>query len=56
MSAIRTSLSILLGAVLGFAAVHAASPLASGTVSRADHAAAQKSAQDADIIPQSSRR
>ena len=50
MSAIRTSLSILLGAVLGFAAVHAASPLASGTVSRADHAAAQKSAQDADII------
>ena len=50
MSAIRTSLSILLGAILGFAAVHAASPLASGTVSRADHAAAQKSAQDADII------
>ena len=50
MSAIRTSLSILRGAVLGVAAVHAASPLASGTVSRADHAAAQKSAQDADII------
>ena len=50
MSAIRTSLSILLGAFLGLAAVHAASPLASDTVSRADHAAAQKSAQDADII------
>ena len=50
MSAIRTSLSILLGAFLGLAAVHAASPLASDTVSRADRAAAQKSAQDADII------
>ena len=47
MSAIRTSLSILLGAVLGFAAVHAASPLASDTVDRADQLAAQKAAQDA---------
>ena len=50
MSAIRTSLSILLGAVLGFAAVHAASPLASDTVDRADQLAAQKAAQDSDII------
>ena len=44
MSATRTTLSLLLGAAVGFVAVHAASPLA------ADNAAAVKTSQDAEII------
>ena len=44
MSALRTSISLLIGAVLGFALVHAASPLSVDETGRAEAAAAQKAA------------
>lgn len=50
MSALRTSISLLIGAVLGFALVHAASPLSVDETGRAEAAAAQKAAADSDII------
>lgn len=50
MSAIRTSLSLIISAVLGFAVVHAASPLAFDSTQGPDKLLAQKAAQDSDII------
>lgn len=50
MTVLRSSLSILVGVVLGFAVVHAASPLAVDSSGGTERAVAQKAAQDADVI------